>query len=247
VKVRSEGLSETQRRFLKSAAKELDRHNTTLDDALALRELAREQGVRDAYDGVLAAHGDRFGMELLLRVSPFLDAATLGALQGAAKLFDLDDAFEARLSAARLLVQKPALPKTAPAQQQDPIAQALAKIGTQEPSVVDRVRAALVNMRRDLAAQPPEVLEKIRALKLPTEGAVVFVPPKGWNVSQPQRTEDKKGFVDADGNEWRKGPSRTPGEPFEWDVVPAGNSALRHLSRDGSHVNVSLTGRVTHK
>ena len=66
-------------------------------------------------------------------------------------------------------------------------------------------------------------------------------------MAQPQRTEDKKGFVDAYGNEWRKGPSRTAGEPFEWDVVPAGNSALKYLSRDGSHVNVSLGGSVTHR
>lgn len=43
-------------------------------------------------------------------------------------------------------------------------------------------------------------------------------------------------FMDRFGNEWTKGPSRTAGEAFEWDVQ----------LRDGGHWNVSLEGHITH-
>ncbi|MGV3526415.1 MAG: polymorphic toxin type 17 domain-containing protein [Candidatus Sericytochromatia bacterium] len=83
---------------------------------------------------------------------------------------------------------------------------------------------------------------------LPTDGPVPFVPPKRWNPNSPARTSDGKGFIDNFGNEWRKGPSRTAGEAIEWDVIPNNKSGgLSNLSRDGSHVNVSLTGEVSHR
>lgn len=50
--------------------------------------------------------------------------------------------------------------------------------------------------------------------------------------------------------EWVRGPSRTPGEPFEWDVQvsPLGRAKVGWLSRDPdmAHINVSLYRRVTH-
>lgn len=83
---------------------------------------------------------------------------------------------------------------------------------------------------------------------LPIDGPIPFAPPKNWNHKSPLKTQDNKGFIDAFGNEWRKGPSRTKGETFEWDVIPQNkNSGLANLSRDGSHVNVSLKGVVTHR
>ena len=57
------------------------------------------------------------------------------------------------------------------------------------------------------------------------------------------------GYLDNFGNIWKKGPSRTAGEAFEWDVQlsKAGQDSLGWLTRDGSHANISLIGRVTHK
>ncbi|MHB9861849.1 polymorphic toxin type 17 domain-containing protein [Streptomyces sp. YIM S03343] len=59
----------------------------------------------------------------------------------------------------------------------------------------------------------------------------------------------RKGYIDRFGNEWIKGPSRTAGQPFEWDVQLSklGKAKLGWLSRDGSHLNVSLDGEITHK
>ena len=43
-------------------------------------------------------------------------------------------------------------------------------------------------------------------------------------------------LIDKFGNEWTKGPTRTKGQPFEWDVQRP----------DGTHWNISLDGKVTH-
>ena len=58
-----------------------------------------------------------------------------------------------------------------------------------------------------------------------------------------------KGYIERFGNEWTKGPSRTPGQPFEWDVPlsPLGQKQLGWASRDGIHLNVSLDGKITHR
>ncbi|MFV2126138.1 polymorphic toxin type 17 domain-containing protein [Micromonospora sp. LOL_013] len=58
----------------------------------------------------------------------------------------------------------------------------------------------------------------------------------------------KGGYIDRFGNEWVRGPSRTPGQEFEWDVQLSrtGKAQLRRLSPDGKHLNVSLDGRITH-
>lgn len=55
--------------------------------------------------------------------------------------------------------------------------------------------------------------------------------------------------MDRFDNVWTKGPSRTAGEPFEWDVQlsKTGREKLGWLSRDNSHLNVSLKGEITHK
>jgi filamentous hemagglutinin len=76
----------------------------------------------------------------------------------------------------------------------------------------------------------------LAALRLPTAGEVPFVPPKGWTPSQPLPRGEQQGYIDRFRREWVKGPSRTAGEHFEWDVQLA----------NGDHLNVSLTGRITH-
>jgi Novel toxin 17 len=90
---------------------------------------------------------------------------------------------------------------------------------------------------------------RLKAVDLPTTGRVRFVPPKGYNPSRPLQRGPRNGFFDRFGNEWVKGPSRTAGEPFEWDVQlsEAGRAMFGWASRDGSHLNVSLTGKITHK
>ena len=65
----------------------------------------------------------------------------------------------------------------------------------------------------------------------------------------PIKTGPNHGYIDRFDNEWTKGPSRTPGQAFEWDVqLPknGGNEQFRSLSPDGVHVNVTLDGRISH-
>ncbi|PIC05763.1 hypothetical protein CS060_03230 [Anoxybacillus flavithermus] len=87
----------------------------------------------------------------------------------------------------------------------------------------------------------------LKGAMLPTKGKIRYVPPKNWTPSQPLPRKGG-GHIDRFGNIWTKGPSRTKGEPFEWDVQLSkrGKQMLGHLSRDGSHLNVSLKGRITH-
>jgi hypothetical protein len=87
-----------------------------------------------------------------------------------------------------------------------------------------------------MAKQRRTIADVLREAQLPTSGEVVFVPPKNWRPSQPLRKGPQHGFIDAEGREWVKGPSRTAGESFEWDVQLL----------NGDHLNVSLQGRITH-
>lgn len=90
---------------------------------------------------------------------------------------------------------------------------------------------------------------RLKALKLPIQGKIRFIPPKDYNPKSPLTRGKRDGFLDRFGNEWVKGSSRTKGENFEWDVQLSakGKAMLGHLSRDKSHINISLKGRVTHK
>ena len=86
----------------------------------------------------------------------------------------------------------------------------------------------------------------VREAQLPTQGKIRYVPPK--NVGNRLPRTSNGGYIDRFDNVWIKGPSRTIGEAFEWDVQLSrrGKQMLGWLSRDGSHVNVSLKGIVTH-
>lgn len=118
------------------------------------------------------------------------------------------------------------------------------------PTKVAETLNAMNNMHKAAAEayKNTKWLEAAKKNNLPVDGPIPFVPPKRWDSNNPLKTQDKEGFIDAFGNEWRKGPSRTAGEPKEWDVIPKNKtSGISNLSRDGSHVNVSLKGDVTHR
>jgi filamentous hemagglutinin len=90
---------------------------------------------------------------------------------------------------------------------------------------------------------------RLKAAGLPSSGRIRYVPPEGYSASMPLPRGPKGGYMDRFRNEWVKGPSRTAGQPYEWDVQlsRSGKSQLGWLSRDGSHLNVSLDGRITHR
>ncbi len=89
---------------------------------------------------------------------------------------------------------------------------------------------------------------RLKDAQLPTSGKIRYVPPKGHPPSQPLPRGPNHGYIDRFGNEWVRGPSRTAGQPFEWDVQLGRNATrgMRAMSSDGAHVNVSLDGEVTH-
>jgi hypothetical protein len=62
------------------------------------------------------------------------------------------------------------------------------------------------------------------------------------------RDREYEGYLDEFGNLWTKGPTRTKGEAFEWDVQVADGAPkwIKDIAKDGTHINVSLTGKVTH-
>ncbi|MEL5515610.1 DUF637 domain-containing protein [Serratia bockelmannii] len=90
---------------------------------------------------------------------------------------------------------------------------------------------------------------RMKHVQLPNEGKIRFVPPENYSPSSPLRRGPNKGYMDRFDNEWTKGPSRTKGQPFEWDVQLSdkGKAQLGWASRDGKHLNVSLDGKITHK
>ncbi len=92
---------------------------------------------------------------------------------------------------------------------------------------------------------------RINAAELPRDGKIRYVPPKDWKPSSPLPRGPNKGYIDRFGNEWVKGPSRTAGENFEWDVQLTKNASqsIKKLSPDtkaNKHLNVSLEGKITH-
>ena len=89
----------------------------------------------------------------------------------------------------------------------------------------------------------------IKKAQLPTKGKIRFVPPEKWNATETLNRTNTGGYIDKFGNIWEKGPSRTASEPFEWNVQLSniGKDQLGWASRDGSHINVSLKGGITHQ
>ena len=87
----------------------------------------------------------------------------------------------------------------------------------------------------------------IKKAQLPHTGKIRFVPRKE-DVLNGKLLRQDGGYTDKFGNIWKKGPSRTKGEDFEWDVTlyPSMKDAMKWLSRSGNHLNVSLKGKITH-
>jgi len=87
----------------------------------------------------------------------------------------------------------------------------------------------------------------IKKAQLPHTGKLRFVPRKE-DVLNGKLSRQDGGYLDKFGNIWKKGPSRTKGEDFEWDVTLHQNmkKAMKWLSRSGNHLNVSLKGKITH-
>ncbi|MEU8892524.1 polymorphic toxin type 17 domain-containing protein [Streptomyces sp. NPDC048442] len=73
--------------------------------------------------------------------------------------------------------------------------------------------------------------------------------PKNTSVNSGLLRGPSKGYIDRFGNEWTRGPSRTEGQAFEWDVQlsKTGKAKVGWLSRDARHLNVSLDGEITHR
>jgi hypothetical protein len=106
---------------------------------------------------------------------------------------------------------------------------------------------------KKLLPKQPGMKGLIKKHQLPTRGKIRYVPPKDCHASEDlprvMLPGKRNGYRDRFGNIWVKGNSRTAGEPFEWDVQLSdqGKKQLGWMTRDNTHLNVSLNGRVTHK
>lgn len=103
------------------------------------------------------------------------------------------------------------------------------------------------NCKKDEPDTPPSTKSRIRDAQLPNSGRIRYIPPKNYKPTNPLPRGDRNGYLDKFGNEWTRGPSRTQGQSFEWDVQlsPAGKKQLGWASK-GDHLNVSLDGHITH-
>jgi len=89
----------------------------------------------------------------------------------------------------------------------------------------------------------------LKHYKLPTTGKIRYVPPSSWTPSNNlPKSAEQNGLIDNFGNIWRRGSSRTAGQPFEWDVQLSrkGKEQLGWASKSGNHINISLDGKITH-
>jgi Novel toxin 17 len=98
------------------------------------------------------------------------------------------------------------------------------------------------------AARAWTISARLQAQDLPTTGRIRYVPPRNYHPNNPLPRGQNNGFLDRFDNEWVRGPSRTQGQAFEWDVQLSrtGQHQLGWASRDGRHLNVSLDGHITH-
>ncbi|SFN52166.1 filamentous hemagglutinin [Izhakiella capsodis] len=90
---------------------------------------------------------------------------------------------------------------------------------------------------------------RIKYVELSTQGKIRFVPDSNYSPCNPLPRGPNNGYLDKFGNEWVKGSSRTAGQAFEWDVQlsPKSKAQPGWATRDGSHLNISLDGGITHK
>ncbi len=157
------------------------------------------------------------------------------------------DAFAKSAKFAKLLKRFEHLAKADPQK----IVKTLQKIDYKNPEKVNDALRTMNRLSGDAAKryQNPSWSAAADRYQLPKDGPISFVPPKNWQPHNPQRelAGGQPGFRDAYGNVWVKGPGRG-GDAWEWDVVPGKGSSgkLQTQFGDGSHVNVSRDGQVTH-
>lgn len=98
---------------------------------------------------------------------------------------------------------------------------------------------------------------RVHQAGLPDTGLVRFIPPAHYTSEMAKHSPLPKGpnggYIDRVGNEWVKGPSRTLGEHFEWDVRLSTKGYAQCKWHDkvkagsnGPFVNVSQGGRISH-
>lgn len=92
------------------------------------------------------------------------------------------------------------------------------------------------------AAQPWSTKGRIKHVELSTKGKIRLVPDSNYSPSKSLPRGPNNGYLDKFGNEWVKGPSRTAGQAFEWDVQlsPKGKAQPGWATREGSYLNISL-------
>ncbi|MBB5873555.1 hypothetical protein F4553_006989 [Allocatelliglobosispora scoriae] len=132
----------------------------------------------------------------------------------------------------------------------DDITNTLRKIDYTNPAKVNEALGKLNKLAGDAAKryENPRFQAGADRLELPTDGPIPFVPPKRWQPENPQSemVGGQKGYRDDYGNLWVKGPGRG-GDAWEWDVQPGHSSGtLQDVFGDGTHVNVSRDGQLTH-
>lgn len=98
----------------------------------------------------------------------------------------------------------------------------------------------------------PSIRSLIKEAELPLKGKIRYVPPKKFDIANglPHKvTERGRAYIDRFDNVWKRGNPRTKGQNHEWDVQLSdrGVKQLGWMTRDNTHLNVSLDGRVTHK
>ena len=86
-------------------------------------------------------------------------------------------------------------------------------------------------------------------------GPFRYLPPKGYDPSQPLPRGPNGGFMDRDDNEWVEGPAHgiafADGDAREWDVQLSqrgenGWGRFAKTIRGRSYVNVTKNGRFSH-
>lgn len=194
----------------------------------------------DAYD----ASTLNAGMELADR---FLAAAAAGGAAAGASRVGLDSSSRGTVTGSTRTGATTAREESALAtrQRQQAAEQAARQEKYGQPANAEVAQQA--QMQQAVAHQWTK-RARIKHARLPSSGKIRYIPPRNYHPGQPLPRGPQGGYMDRYGNEWVRGPSRTPGQAFEWDVQLGQHATpgMKKFSPDGRHVNVSLDGEVTH-
>lgn len=121
----------------------------------------------------------------------------------------------------------------------------LANLRKLSPARYEGTLVVMNSMRRDAADfyvknAGAGLRKTVQKLRLPTNGPIVFVPPKGFDG-----VKRNGGYRDAYGYLWKWAPK--PNGKGEWDVrLKGGKGGFDYFAKDARHANISPEGRVTH-